>query len=162
MGFTTKTRNLGRFSSRTNPFTARVSKIKTFLTFFLLSEKEHIFFLRYPQHCPQVETRSRMASPASKPYHVTSPLYSIYIYHRPENCLEGQSDWERRSMTDNFHSAMQEALRLTRSQNFKKVEIRAQRTHPKTAHITDNTVHIFTPRNKGFWRKVFSFFWMVA
>jgi len=95
-----------------------------------------------------------MAYPLTKACESACAEYSIYIYHRPENYLEGQSDWERRHTTFDFGVALREALRLTQTRNFRKVEIRQRITHPKTAHISDSTVRIFTPEKTRWWQKL--------
>lgn len=53
-----------------------------------------------------------------------TPEYAVYVYHRPENHLEGQSDWEMRSVTGDLRAALCEARNLHKSRNFRCVEVK--------------------------------------
>jgi hypothetical protein len=75
------------------------------------------------------------------------PEYSVYIYHLPENHLDGQSDWERRSVFADSAAAMNEAYRLFKSQNFKKVEVKQRQHNPYTRSVKARTVKVFDPQS---------------
>ncbi|MCC6597283.1 MAG: hypothetical protein IT559_00640 [Alphaproteobacteria bacterium] len=49
--------------------------------------------------------------------------FVIYVYHWPENHLEGQGDWEMRSVSGDLETAMMDARRLYDTRNFRRVEI---------------------------------------
>lgn len=70
------------------------------------------------------------------------PEYSVYIYHLPENHLDGQSDWERRSVFADSAAAMNEAYRLFKSHNFKKVEVKQRQCDPYTQTVKAKTVKV--------------------
>lgn len=52
------------------------------------------------------------------------PEYAVYVYHRPENHLEGQGDWEMRGVTRDLRVAVREARSLYDSRNFRRVEVK--------------------------------------
>lgn len=56
--------------------------------------------------------------------------YTVYVYHWPENHLEGQGDWEKRGVTADLHAALREARRLYGSRNFRCVEIKRHLFRP--------------------------------
>jgi hypothetical protein len=89
----------------------------------------------------------------------TSQLeYTVYIYHRPENQIEGQSDWEMRSVSRDRKSAMIEARRLYKTQNFKKVEIKQRVKNPRTTFDFDQTLKVLEQgRNR---KKVMASLWI--
>lgn len=71
--------------------------------------------------------------------------YAVYIYHRPENQIEGQSDWEMRSVSRDLKAAMSEAQRLYQSENFQKVEIKQRVLDPRTQVTSDMTLKVLEP-----------------
>ncbi len=84
--------------------------------------------------------------------------YSVYIYHRPENQIKGQCDWEMRSVSPNKKLAMIEARRLFKSRNFKKVEIKQRVKNPHTKSISDQTLKILEPGHRR--RQIVASLWM--
>ena len=73
----------------------------------------------------------------------SAPEYTVYIYHLPENQLEGQSDWEMRGMTNNLDIAMYEAQSLFESRNFKKVEVKQRMADPASEKVSDISIKIY-------------------
>lgn len=77
--------------------------------------------------------------------------YAVYVYHRPENQIEGQSDWEMRSVSKDLRSALYEAQRLFDSSNFKKVEIKHRVKNSRTKAVYDYTFKVLE-RGAGYRR----------
>jgi hypothetical protein len=86
-----------------------------------------------------------MAYASVKARPVPQPRYTVYIYHRPENQIEGQGDWEMRSVSEDLQSALDEAHRLYDSENFKKVEIKQKIHDPRTQSFSDQTLRVLEP-----------------
>jgi hypothetical protein len=86
-----------------------------------------------------------MAHALVKARPASQPEYTVYIYHHPENQIEGQGDWEMRSVNYDLRTAISEADRLFKSRNFKKVEIKQRIRDPRTRSVTDQTLKIFEP-----------------
>lgn len=84
-----------------------------------------------------------MAQAPAKAHPFLHPEYSVYIYHLPENQHEGQSDWERRSVSADLKVALDEAYRLFKSRNFKRVEVTQRHSDPYTQAVKARTVKVF-------------------
>ena len=83
----------------------------------------------------------------ARPVFSAPPQYTVYIYHHPENRLEGQNDWEIRTITADLKQALREAASLYESQGYRMVEIKKRVTNPKTAQSRDRTLKIFDGRS---------------
>lgn len=99
-----------------------------------------------------------MAEAIAKAEAFTSPEYSVYIYHRPENQHEGQNDWEMRTITPDLKFALDEAEALYESKGYRKVEVKQRVVDYKTDKIHDHTLKIFSSHKKT----VFVEFWFCA
>lgn len=69
--------------------------------------------------------------------------YAVYIYHEPENHINGQNDWEMRTITSDLDTAIFEATTLFNSQSYRKVEVKKRTTDLELDIIKDCTLKIF-------------------
>lgn len=71
--------------------------------------------------------------------------YAVYVYHRLENHLEGQSDWEMRGVTHDLNAALREARSLYNTRNFRRVEIKLRSCKPLfgKARMNSRTFKVF-------------------
>ena len=99
-----------------------------------------------------------MAHAVAKDSIFIQPEYSVYIYHLPENQIEGHNDWEMRTHTQDLRAAIDEARSLHSSQSYRKVEIKERTLDPKTETFKDKTLKIYRLEYKArpFKRMVFS------
>lgn len=71
------------------------------------------------------------------------PEYAVYIYHHPENRLEGQNDWEMRTRTTSLQDALDEARCLHESRGYRMVEVKKRALNQRTARVQDQTFKVF-------------------
>lgn len=71
------------------------------------------------------------------------PEYSIYIYHHPDNYVEGWNDWEKRSVTYDLKAALIEAETLYASNEFQRVEIKEKIYDERRQRPVDHTYKVF-------------------
>jgi hypothetical protein len=78
------------------------------------------------------------------------PEYAVYIYHRPENQIEGQNDWEMRTLTQDLDAALREAKCLYQSRGYRKIEVKKRAPDTKGDCIRAKTLKVFDCNaNKG-------------
>jgi len=71
------------------------------------------------------------------------PAYAVYIYHYPENHMEGQNDWEMRTLTADLKTALKDAQSLYDSRGYRRVEVKKRVHDSKYAHTRDTTLKVF-------------------
>ena len=84
-----------------------------------------------------------MASALAKSQHNAQPEYSVYIYHHPENQLEGWNDWEMRKVTSDLSEALDEAKLLFESDEFEKVEVKRKSFDAHNGSVKDMTLKVY-------------------
>ncbi|MCB1720708.1 MAG: hypothetical protein H6860_06100 [Rhodospirillales bacterium] len=71
------------------------------------------------------------------------PAYAVYIYHYPENQMEGQNDWEMRTLTSDLKTALQDAQSLYKSCGYRRVEVKKRVHDSKSARTRDTIFKVF-------------------
>lgn len=73
----------------------------------------------------------------------SGPEYAVYIYHHPENLMEGQNDWEMRVLTPDLKNALEKARSLYESRGYRMVEVKKRAMDMRTARMQDQTLKVF-------------------
>ena len=69
--------------------------------------------------------------------------YSVYIYHHPEDDEARGTLWERRYKTKSMFHALARAKVLTRSDNYRSVEVKCTYHNAEKTAAVDRTVKTF-------------------